>query len=135
MQPTSQSSDTPLILVVDDEPTVRKVISLMLQRAGYRIELAVNGLDALTKIRSLRPDLITLDHMMPDLTGEEVRAQILNDEEAGKIPIIFVSAVVDEVCARQQHIKSKTEVRFLPKPFEREKLLTYVSELLAGREY
>jgi CheY-like chemotaxis protein len=85
MQPTSQSSDTPLILVVDDEPTVRKVISLMLQRAGYRIELAVNGLDALTKIRSLRPDLITLDHMMPDLTGEEVRAQILNDEEAGKI--------------------------------------------------
>lgn len=135
MQPTSQPSNPPLILIVDDEPTVRKVLSLMLERAGYRIECAFNGLEALAKIKSLQPDLITLDYMMPDLTGEEVRAHILNDEEASKIPIIFVSAVIDEVYARQQKVKSKTGVRFLPKPFGRDVLLTYVSELLADREY
>lgn len=134
MQLTSQSSNSPLILVVDDEPTVRKVISIMLQRAGYRIEFAVNGLEAMTKIKSLRPDLLTLDHMMPGLTGEEVRAKLLQDEEYKKIPIIFVTAVIDEVYERQHHIEPKM-VRFLSKPFDRELLLTYVSELLASREY
>ncbi|MEZ4640678.1 MAG: response regulator [Caldilineaceae bacterium] len=119
-----------MILVVDDEPLVRKMLTIMLQRAGYRIETAVNGQEALDKIESLHPNLITLDQMMPDLTGEEVRERMAQDSKMRDIPIIFVSAVVDEVRERQVNITDADPIRFMGKPFDRDLLLGYVEELL-----
>lgn len=133
MSNPSQPSSAPLILIVDDEPLVRKMLSIMLQRAGYRIEIASNGQQALDKIVALLPDLITLDYMMPDFSGEEVKTQISKDSRTGKIPIIFVSAVADELEARPG-AHDREDVRYLQKPFQQDILLTHVSHLLAWRK-
>jgi CheY-like chemotaxis protein len=133
MSNPSQLSSAPLILIVDDEPLVRKMLTLMLQRAGYQIDIAVNGRQALDKIYTILPDLITLDYMMPDFSGEEVKKHISQDSRTENIPIIFVSAVADELEARPG-AHDREDVRYLQKPFQQDILLTHVSELLAWRK-
>ena len=65
------------ILVVDDEPTIVRLMEFILARQGYEILIAVNGEEALQKIREHQPDLVLLDIMMPRIDGYEVAPQLL----------------------------------------------------------
>lgn len=103
------------VLVVDDDPSIRKLIVAALKRDGYLFEEANNGRDALELMRSKRPALVILDLMMPIVSGWDVLNERQRDEALLKIPVILVSAnrapevgtAVDKgVCA------------FLPKPFD-----------------
>lgn len=79
----------PVILVIDDNPQMAKLIQEMVQLAGYQTEVAFSGLEGLDKAREGMPDLILVDLMMPDMDGWEVYHQL---REFSSIPVIFVTA-------------------------------------------
>lgn len=78
-----------LILVVDDDPNLARLVEAYLQRAGYRVAVAGDGLTALKKIRELEPDLIVLDLMLPQLDGMAVTRLVKEDSA---VPILILSA-------------------------------------------
>jgi two-component system, OmpR family, alkaline phosphatase synthesis response regulator PhoP len=87
------------ILVVDDEPDIRDLLSYNLEKEGFDVLTASNGRDALHEAAQ-QPDLIVLDVMMPELNGWEVCKQLKADERTAAIPVIFLtakSAEIDEV--------------------------------------
>ena len=81
------------ILVVDDEPQIAGIARDYLERAGYRVTVAGDGADAITKARSHRPDLIVLDLALPRMDGLDVTRSIRKDSN---VPIIMLTARVDE---------------------------------------
>lgn len=80
------------ILVVDDEPMARDLVRLMLQRVGFDVFEAVDGHDALEKVKERLPDLIILDVMMPGLDGFAVCKAIRADSATAAVPVIMLSA-------------------------------------------
>lgn len=88
-------ADTPLILVVDDEPVNRKVLSWALSEAGFRVAAANSGTEAVDMALALRPDLIILDILMPGEDGFAVCQRLQAIPETRDIPIIFLSGLTD----------------------------------------
>src|SRR5690606_31706192 len=113
------------ILVVDDEDSIRSLLHQELNEAGYLVEEASNGKEALESIRVNRPDLIILDIMMPELNGFDLAAILKNDPETMDIPIIVLSIVQDK--ARGFRIGVD---RYLTKPIDTARLFTEVGTLL-----
>ncbi len=69
-------STQPLVLVADDEPRITKLVSIALSEEGFRVVAANGGEDALAKAEEVRPDIVLLDIVMPDLDGIEVMRQL-----------------------------------------------------------
>jgi two-component system OmpR family response regulator len=84
----------PRILIADDEPSIREVISFALERAGFAVSVARNGAEALQAFRKAPPDLIILDIGMPEMDGLEVCKQI---RKSSDLPILFLSARDEEI--------------------------------------
>ena len=82
----------PTILVVDDQPINVQLLKRKLEREGIQVTAAYNGADALQLVKQVKPDLILLDVMMPDMDGIEVCQRLQADEATRSIPIIFVTA-------------------------------------------
>jgi CheY-like chemotaxis protein len=80
------------ILVVDDEPDVRNFLAACLEDAGFNVETAVDGLDALEKVEVCNPDLMTLDMVMPGLSGIKVIRKLREKEKWAKLPVIVITA-------------------------------------------
>ena len=91
------SSDQPTVLVVEDEPAQREILSYNLESEGFRVVRAENGEDALVMVSEENPDIIVLDWMMPNVSGIEVCRQIKSRPETRNIPIIMLSARSEEV--------------------------------------
>lgn len=87
----------PLILLVEDEPAQREVLSYNLAAEGYRVNLAQDGEEAIMMVREAPPDLIVLDWMMPNLSGIEVCRRLKSRAETRVIPVIMLSARSEEV--------------------------------------
>lgn len=103
------------VLVVDDDPNIRKLILLALKRDGYSFLEAPNGKEALDIMRAERPDVVVLDLMMPVVSGWEVLRERAADEELKQIPVIVVSA------NREPEVAKAVDAgicAFLPKPFD-----------------
>jgi K+-sensing histidine kinase KdpD/CheY-like chemotaxis protein len=113
------------ILVVDDDDSIRSLLHQELSDAGYVIEEAKDGKQALESIRKNRPDLIILDVMMPEINGFDVAAILKNDPQTMDIPIIILSIVQDK--ARGFRIGVD---RYLTKPIDTAKLFEEVGNLL-----
>jgi len=88
-----RGSDQKLILAVDDEPKMTRFIRMNLELEGYRVSEAVNGMEALDKVREELPDLVLLDVMMPDLDGFETLAYIRG---ISSVPVIMLTAKGEE---------------------------------------
>ena len=80
------------ILVVDDEPDVRNFLAACLEDAGFQVETAVDGVDALNKVDSIAPDLMTLDMLMPGKSGINVIRALRKTEKHTKLPVIIITA-------------------------------------------
>ena len=87
----------PTVLVVDDEANIRDLVSLYLTAAGYTVVTAADGLDALDRFRSDRPDLVILDIMLPGASGAEVCAAIRRESDVPVIMLTARSADLDKV--------------------------------------
>ncbi|AFZ58666.1 diguanylate cyclase [Anabaena cylindrica FACHB-243] len=113
-----------LILVVDDVALNLQIIAKTLDKVGYNYTFASNGYQALKCVRSVRPDLILLDLIMPEMDGLEVCEKIQSDPELEEIPIIFISA-----SQNQDHLLQAFEkgaVDYVTKPFHASELLARV---------
>ncbi len=118
-------TDAPsLILVVDDEPKNIQVVGSLLLRHGHEIIAAGNGEEALEKLKSVRPDLILLDVMMPGMTGFELCRILQSDPETRDTPIIFLSAASDKSFVIEA--LKNGGVDYVTKPFNGAELLTRV---------
>lgn len=80
------------ILVVDDEPDVRDYLQAVLEDSGFEVVTASDGVEALEKMRAARPDLISLDLVMPRKTGNKLIYEMKKDKALSKIPVIVVTA-------------------------------------------
>lgn len=122
------TTDPRHILVVDDQPFIRRSLSLALQRAGYRVSAAVNGAEGLERIRALRPGLVFLDLMMPVMDGFEVCRRVRADPGLAGTRIIMLTAkgeALDEERGRALGVDE-----YITKPFSPSAVVSRVQEIL-----
>jgi len=118
------------VLIVDDEPMTRDLLRLMLERAGFDISEAEDGIDALEKIRDSAPDAVILDVMMPHMDGITV-CEILRREEATvNLPVVMLSARTHMDAVAKGLLAGAT--RYLSKPVSRQDLIQNLREVIAG---
>jgi CheY-like chemotaxis protein len=115
------------ILIVDDDPSIRRMLALSLEKQGYRTADACDGSEALEAMRAGQADLVLLDLMMPKVTGWDVLTQRAAAPELQKIPVIVITASRGEGVAK---ISNDGICALLPKPFELATLRTLVKECL-----
>ncbi len=119
------------ILIVDDEAANRELLEAILTEAGYRVELADGGAEALTRASAAPPDLILLDLMMPGMNGFEVCQRLKRDPTTGGVPIIVVTAL-GQIPAKEAALTSGAD-DFITKPIYPEDLRARVSAMLKVR--
>lgn len=86
----------PLVLIADDDPDILALVSFRLERAGYEVVQARNGEEAVQVALARRPDLAVIDVMMPRTDGYEATRQLRQQEETSRMPIILLTARVQE---------------------------------------
>lgn len=124
------------ILVVDDEPDVRDFLSTCLEDAGFRVDTAFDGKDALEKIKKDVPDLITLDMIMPRMSGLALMKELRSNDSWKEIPVVVITAhAKDEMGEKDINELSKEEIKPSPeniieKPITPIKLVTGVANIL-----
>src|SRR3954470_9755162 len=92
--------DNPLILVIDDSQTIRKLVECHLSQAGYRVAMAPDAERGLEMARTIEPNLILLDHQLPGTTGDQVCRQLLQSEVTSRIPVVISSALRNRAFAQ-----------------------------------
>src|SRR3954454_13111274 len=113
---------TPQVLVVDDEPAVRETVATLLEEEGYRVRRAKDGVEALSTLDGDGIDLILADINMPRLDGATMVRKLRR--RGNRIPIVLMSAIYADV--------DLPGVRFVPKPFAIDRLLSAVTSALAS---
>lgn len=120
------------ILVVDDEPDVRNVLSRGLAAHGYNVISADNGKDALAMTREKRPDLVILDILMPDISGGSVGLTLQEDPQTRDIPIIFLSCTFGDRGKHKHRPLFAGHIR-LAKPYDMQELLDAIADRIAHK--
>ena len=114
----------PLVLVVDDSITVRRVTQRLLQREGYRVALAADGLQALERLQEERPTVVLSDIEMPRMDGFDLARNIRMDEKLQDLPIIMITSRIAQ--KHQEHAMELGVNHYLGKPYSDEELLSLV---------
>lgn len=117
------------ILVVDDEVALTRMVQMNLERAGdFEVKTVNKGSEAVPAARDFRPDMIFLDVMMPDMSGDEVAEQLREDPVLSKIPFAFMTAIVtkDETDAMGTNIGGN---EFLAKPVKTDELVAMIEKM------
>lgn len=118
------------ILIVDDDPIVRRLLSIVVEMAGYESMTAVNGSEALSTLQEHKIDLVLLDVMMPGgMNGFEVCQQIRRSLELQHIPIFLVTALGDKKHMEQGADAGAND--FVTKPFSNDKLIKLINHSLS----
>ncbi len=116
------------VLVAEDEPDIRQLITFSLQFAGLNVVQAVNGQDAVNKAGQEQPDLILLDVRMPKMTGYEACKAIKSQESTKHIPVVFLSARGQE--SEIKYGLGLGAEEYILKPFAPDELYKRVTALL-----
>ncbi|EDZ66548.1 hypothetical protein NOC27_3228 [Nitrosococcus oceani AFC27] len=127
---TFQMQEHPMthILVVDDSSTESHAFRIMLEKKGFTVSFANNGLEGLTKAKALKPDLILMDVVMPQVNGFQATRKLKRDPETAGIPVIIISAKnqeTDRVWGLRQGAKG-----YLSKPVSKEELFNKINMLI-----
>jgi adenylate cyclase len=115
------------ILIVEDEEKSMKLLADVLQLAGYSVQKAVNGTQAIACLKVHKPDMIIADLCMPDFNGWRLGLWIMENKKDEKIPIIFLSSLISEEGPPGQ---GEYGDYYIPKPFDAQKLTKKIEELL-----
>jgi chemosensory pili system protein ChpA (sensor histidine kinase/response regulator) len=118
------------VMIVDDSVTVRKVTSRLMERQGWEVTTAKDGLDAMNQLQDIYPDIVLLDIEMPKMDGFEVLKSVRRDPRLEKLPIIMITSRTGE-----KHKQQAFELgvnQYLGKPFQEANLLSTIDEVLAA---
>ncbi|HSR64014.1 MAG TPA: response regulator, partial [Xanthomonadaceae bacterium] len=130
--PAVDTRKVPLVMVVDDSVTMRKVTGRVLERNNFEVATAKDGLDALERMADVVPDLMLLDIEMPRMDGYELATAMKGDPRLRNVPIIMITSRTGE-----KHRQRAFEIgvqRYLGKPYQEHELMRNVFELLAETE-
>ena len=128
----SSALQPPLVLVVDDSLTVRKITTRLLTREGFRVDSAKDGVDALEKMHDLVPDIVLLDVEMPRMDGFELARVMRSDARLKSVPIIMITSRTADK-HRNHAIEIGVNV-YLGKPYQEQQLLDHIAEQLGQTE-
>jgi chemosensory pili system protein ChpA (sensor histidine kinase/response regulator) len=120
----------PLVLVVDDSITVRRVTQRLLQREGYRVSLAADGLQALERLAEETPSVVLSDIEMPRMDGFDLARNIRSDARWAALPIIMITSRIAE--KHREHARELGVNHYLGKPYSEEELLSLVKHHCAA---
>jgi chemosensory pili system protein ChpA (sensor histidine kinase/response regulator) len=127
-EPAVARPEVPVIMVVDDSLTVRKITSRLLEREGYQVLTAKDGVDALEQVRGTLPDVMLVDIEMPRMDGFELTKNLRADPRTHGIPIVFITS---RTADKHRDQAERLGVNgFLGKPYQESDLLDRVSALL-----
>jgi len=135
MSDKPQAQDHGHILVAEDDVVVQMVVRKILEDAGYTMDLAVDGQEAVTALESAHYDLVLMDCFMPRMNGFEATETIRNASYAGinpEIPVIAMTGLTEEV--DQRRCLDAGMQRVISKPFNAQTLITEIEQCLAGPE-
>ena len=118
------------ILAVDDEVNIVRLIKVNLERHGFTVETANNGLEALNKIKESRPDMLVSDVMMPEMDGFELLSSIRRDPLLMDLPVIMLTAKAQDANVMEGYTRGAD--MYLTKPFNPMELVTFVKRILAS---
>jgi chemosensory pili system protein ChpA (sensor histidine kinase/response regulator) len=127
-QTSGPKRSTPLVLVVDDSVTVRKVTTRLLERHGMDVITAKDGVDAMAQLHETKPDVMLLDIEMPRMDGFEVATQVRHDERLKDLAIIMITSRGGE-----KHKNRAFEIgvnQYMGKPFQEKQLLETIESLM-----
>ena len=122
---------TRLVMVVDDSVTVRKVMSRLLERHGYDVVVAKDGVDAISQLEDVTPDIMLLDIEMPRMDGFEVASLVRHNARLERMPIVMITSRTGE--KHRERAYSIGVDAYMGKPFVEQNLLDTVRELLGSR--
>jgi two-component system alkaline phosphatase synthesis response regulator PhoP len=121
--------DTPMkILIVDDEPDILEFLKYNFTKAGFRVQTASNGKEALVKVKEEIPTVIVSDILMPEMDGIAMCKELRKEEQFRNIPLIFLTAVTDDY--KVLHAMTSGADQFISKPIKFESLLKMVNQFL-----
>ena len=126
-------SEKKRILVVDDEPDFASIVQGNLEKEGFEVEVAYNGVEGMEKVQANAPDAIILDVMMPEKDGYKLCKELKRDPQYADIPVILLTAVASHITTtRYSHADGmSTEADdFIEKPASLEKILKSLNRLL-----
>jgi chemosensory pili system protein ChpA (sensor histidine kinase/response regulator) len=119
-----QNSGAPLVMVVDDSLTVRKITSRMLTREGYEVATAKDGVDALQQLQDIKPNCILLDVEMPRMDGFEFARNVRADDDTRRIPIIMITSRTAD--KHRNHALEIGVNEYMGKPYQEDQLLALI---------
>lgn len=125
--------ESALILIVDDSEDMQMLIGSVLSRTGHRLRTASNGAEGLKLARRLRPDLILMDVLMPEMNGYEATRELKNDPFLAATPVVLLTARTDTEDKLQGLEEGADD--YIAKPFDRRELLARVESLLRISRY
>jgi DNA-binding response OmpR family regulator len=114
------------VLIIEDEKLIIVSTQMVLEAAGFRVESATNGEDGIAKARSLSPDLILLDIMMPGIDGWETLTRLKRDQATANVPVIIFTA--REHARGHQKSAEMGAADYFRKPFEPDELIELVEK-------
>jgi twitching motility two-component system response regulator PilH len=118
------------VLVVEDSPTQRELITDLLKRIGLKVIVATDGMEALEQVQLSCPDLVVLDVVMPRMNGYEVCRRLKTDPKTQNVPVVMCSSKGEEF-DRYWGMKQGADT-YIVKPFQPKELLVTVKQLLRG---
>ncbi len=116
------------ILIADDNENIREALTYLLEDEGYKLWMAKDGAEALKEVRNVRPDILFLDIMMPEMNGYDVCRIIKNDPELSKTYVIMLTAKGQ--VAEQERGKEVGADEYIVKPFSPMEILSKIKKLL-----
>ncbi len=124
-------SEDKLVLVVDDDPDLVEAVSMKLEAKAYKVEKAYDGVEAMEKVKDVKPALVILDVMMPRKNGWEVCEEIKTTGSLKDIAVVMLTAVADSVkTTSYTHHDGKTTLAddYVPKPIDLDALMEIVDD-------
>jgi two-component system alkaline phosphatase synthesis response regulator PhoP len=126
-------SEKKRILIVDDEPDFVSIVQANLEKEGFEVEVAYDGVEGLERVKANPPDAIVLDVIMPEKDGYEMCAELKGDDRYANIPVVMLTAVASRVSStRYSHREgmSMEAEDYLPKPASAQQIIESVKRLL-----
>jgi two-component system phosphate regulon response regulator PhoB len=104
------------VLIVDDDVDITKLVSRLVEQAGYEAVVAKNGVEGMDKVREEMPDLIILDVLMPKQSGIRMYRELKTEEPFQDIPVIVLSAIAPKSFFRSQQVLDEFRGQSVPQP-------------------